>query len=86
LIVKHVKLNKPTIMAKCGNCGKALSCGCQKRKASNGAAVCSTCISSYENTQVNKTIKPLELDLEKEVNKLTTPPSWKKVYKSRQIK
>ncbi len=73
-------------MAKCGNCGKALSCGCQKRKASNGASVCSTCISSYENTQVNKTIKPLELDLEKEVNKLTTPPSWKKVYKSRQIK
>lgn len=73
-------------MAKCGNCGKALSCGCQKRKASNGAAVCSTCISSYENTQVNKTIKPLESDLEKEVNKLTTPPSWKKVYKSRQIK
>lgn len=73
-------------MAKCGNCGKSLSCGCQKRKASNGASVCSNCIASYEKTQVNKTIKPLEVNLEKEVNKLTTPPSWKKVYQSRQIK
>jgi transcription elongation factor Elf1 len=73
-------------MAKCGNCGKALSCGCQKRKASNGAAVCSNCIKSYELTLVNKTVKPLETNIEEDVNKLSTPPSWKKVYQSRQIK
>lgn len=73
-------------MAKCGNCGRTLSCGCQKRKASNGASVCANCISSYEQTQTDNIIKPLEANLEKEVNKLTTPPSWKKVYKSRQIK
>jgi hypothetical protein len=37
-------------MAVCLNCKKTLSCGCQKRKASNGASVCSNCISSYEKT------------------------------------
>ena len=35
-------------MANCQNCKKKLSCGCQKRKASDGASVCSTCISTYE--------------------------------------
>lgn len=73
-------------MAKCGNCGKALSCGCQKRKASNGASVCSNCIASYEKMQVNKTVKPLETNIEKNTNKLSTSPSWKKVYQSRQVK
>tara|TARA_R100001509_G_scaffold158669_1_gene124152 strand:+ start:987 stop:1124 length:138 start_codon:yes stop_codon:yes gene_type:complete len=33
---------------KCMNCGKRLSCGCQKRTASDGKQVCSTCASSYE--------------------------------------
>ena len=37
-------------MAVCSNCKKSLSCGCQKRRASDGAAVCSNCISSYEKT------------------------------------
>lgn len=35
-------------MATCSNCKKTLSCGCQKRKASDGTAVCTNCISSYE--------------------------------------
>lgn len=73
-------------MAKCGNCGKSLSCGCQKRKASDGASVCSSCVANYEKRQVNKTVKPLEPNLEKDINRLTTPPSWKKVYQSKQIK
>jgi hypothetical protein len=51
-------------MAQCPNCGKALSCGCQRRTASNGRSVCSKCISSYEklikdDTQKTKEIKPL---------------------------
>ncbi len=32
----------------CPNCKSKLSCGCQKRQASNGASVCSTCLSTYE--------------------------------------
>jgi len=35
-------------MAKCLNCGKSLSCGCQKKKASDGKLVCTTCIANYE--------------------------------------
>jgi|APFre7841882793_1041355.scaffolds.fasta_scaffold13057_2 hypothetical protein len=35
-------------MAQCSNCKTSLSCGCQKRKASDGAAVCNNCISRYE--------------------------------------
>jgi hypothetical protein len=37
-------------MAKCLNCGKALSCGCQKRTASNGKQVCSGCLKNYESS------------------------------------
>ena len=35
-------------MSSCPNCKTKMSCGCQKRTASNGASVCSTCISQYE--------------------------------------
>lgn len=35
-------------MATCPNCNKKLSCGCQKRKASNGKMVCVNCLGSYE--------------------------------------
>ncbi len=37
-------------MAKCPNCGAGMSCGCQKRAASNGATACSSCINSLEAT------------------------------------
>jgi hypothetical protein len=33
---------------KCNNCKATLTCGCQKKVASNGANVCGNCISSYE--------------------------------------
>ncbi len=33
---------------KCPNCGNTLTCGCQKRVASDGAQVCTSCIASYE--------------------------------------
>jgi hypothetical protein len=43
-------------MGVCGNCKATLSCGCQKKKASNGVWVCRSCISRYEKTlQENKT-------------------------------
>jgi len=35
-------------MAKCANCGNNMSCGCQKRTASNGATACSSCINTLE--------------------------------------
>lgn len=35
-------------MATCSNCKKNLSCGCQKRTATDGKSVCSSCITSYE--------------------------------------
>ena len=41
-------------MSVCSNCNKKLSCGCQRRTASNGKAVCSGCVSAYE-----KSLKPV---------------------------
>lgn len=38
----------------CPNCKARLSCGCQKRSASNGAAVCTMCINAYEQSLRNK--------------------------------
>jgi hypothetical protein len=39
-------------MATCSNCKARLSCGCQRRTASNGTSVCSNCLSSYEASLV----------------------------------
>ena len=36
-------------MSQCSNCKQQLSCGCQKRNASNGVQVCTNCLSSYES-------------------------------------
>jgi len=36
-------------MSQCSNCKQNLSCGCQKRNASNGVQVCTNCLSSYES-------------------------------------
>lgn len=35
-------------MSTCPNCKARLTCGCQKKKASDGKQVCSTCFSKYE--------------------------------------
>jgi transcription elongation factor Elf1 len=37
-------------MSACPNCGNQLSCGCQKKKASNGTLVCKSCILKYEQS------------------------------------
>ena len=38
----------------CPNCRAAITCGCQKRVASNGAQVCSSCIQAYEQMLANQ--------------------------------
>jgi hypothetical protein len=35
-------------MSKCLNCGVQLSCGCKKRKASNGSSACASCLAKLE--------------------------------------
>jgi transcription initiation factor TFIIIB Brf1 subunit/transcription initiation factor TFIIB len=35
-------------MANCPNCKNKMSCGCQKRQASDGKTVCSKCANTYE--------------------------------------
>ena len=41
-------------MAQCSNCQAQLGCGCQTRKASNGASVCVNCLGNYEQMLVVK--------------------------------
>lgn len=33
----------------CTNCGAKLSCGCQKKVATDGKSVCTSCIAKYES-------------------------------------
>lgn len=43
-------------MSTCSNCKKTLSCGCQRRTASNGIPVCSNCQATYEASLGNKAV------------------------------
>jgi hypothetical protein len=36
-------------MGYCQNCKTRLTCGCQKRKAKDGTACCSNCVTTYNN-------------------------------------
>jgi len=47
----------------CNNCGARMSCGCQKRRASDGTSCCSTCLSFYEK----------KLKAEKEIKNINAP-------------
>jgi len=38
-------------MATCQNCKRTLSCGCQRKTASDGKQVCSYCIDSYQGSK-----------------------------------
>ena len=43
----------------CPNCKTSLGCSCQRRQASNGASVCSACLSKYESAlNITKTQTP----------------------------
>lgn len=57
-------------MATCPNCKKNLSCGCQLRKASDGASVCTNCLPSYNNR-----LKPPVAPMPKPV---IDPNAWNK--------
>jgi RNase P subunit RPR2 len=43
-------LKAKTKMAICPNCKSKLSCGCQKRTASDGKQVCSNCMTAYQKS------------------------------------
>lgn len=38
----------------CSNCNARLSCGCQRKTASDGTACCSSCIAFYEKGLISK--------------------------------
>lgn len=43
----------------CPNCKSAITCGCQKRTASDGKQVCTKCLEKYEAlVKENKDKKP----------------------------
>lgn len=41
-------------MSACSNCKITLGCSCQRRTASNGVPVCTSCIAAYENALLAK--------------------------------
>lgn len=45
-------------MSACSNCNGRISCGCQRRVASNGVQCCSSCIKAYEQGLIAKQIRP----------------------------
>lgn len=54
-IVAHVINNyKTNSDMNCQNCQSKLSCGCQKRIATDGKEVCSSCVTTYENSLIRK--------------------------------
>jgi transcription elongation factor Elf1 len=53
-------------MSQCSNCNQTLTCGCQRRNASNGVQVCSNCLSSYES-QIKNVNQPSAVIEEKSI-------------------
>ncbi len=50
---------------KCPNCQKQLTCGCQKRVASDGKQVCSSCFVSYEAFLTAAKTRPVDSNYSK---------------------
>lgn len=40
-------------MSTCQNCKSTLSCGCQRRVATDGTNVCANCVTAYEQNIIN---------------------------------
>jgi transcription elongation factor Elf1 len=57
-------------MANCPNCGAALSCGCQRKTASDGKQGCVQCIPKYEQALKQG---------RKEINRFSSDPSSRKM-------
>lgn len=55
----------------CPNCGARLSCGCQRRQASNGAGACSNCVAALEQK-----IKVLKQATDTTTKASTVQPKW----------
>lgn len=62
----------------CTNCKNQLSCGCQKRAASDGRAVCTTCIAPYEAKIKNLKFVPPPIP---PANGVTVPTNVTVLYK-----
>ena len=45
-------------MSTCSNCKTRLSCGCQKRVATDKKSVCSNCLAKYEASLKTNTVQP----------------------------
>lgn len=57
----------------CPTCKSTLSCGCQKRVASNGVNVCTLCIAKYEKEILAKK-QPPNGTTNFNINTLHNPP------------
>ena len=58
--LNNMYIGKPiNIMKNCINCGIQLSCGCQRRTASNGQLCCDQCVASYEASIAPPPPKPI---------------------------
>ena len=42
----------------CPNCNSQITCGCQKRTASDGKQVCTNCLAAYEKKLKDAGLKP----------------------------
>ena len=54
-------------MSQCSNCNQSITCGCQRRNASNGVQVCSNCLSSYESQIKNVNQSPIVIEEETKI-------------------
>ena len=57
----------------CPNCKTRLSCGCQKRTASNKQTVCTNCVVAYEAKVSGSAPVPLNIGVTNTVNMNTAP-------------
>lgn len=54
----------------CSNCGKKLSCGCQRRQSNNGTSACSACVGT-----LNGQVATQKLAERKAIVKIETKPA-----------
>ncbi len=47
-------------MATCPNCSANITCGCQRRTASDGKAVCTNCQALYEKKLAEKKVASIQ--------------------------
>jgi hypothetical protein len=47
-------------MSTCPNCKARITCGCQRRTASDGKQVCSSCLTQYNTKALKNKIKPAQ--------------------------